>query len=89
MYICGICDSTFEKPKTVGACSERLGYEIEYYCPCCDSNAVEEAVTCRDCGEEFSEDDMQYINVTNSYDENIQGYICNDCLYTALEEIFG
>lgn len=89
MHICNNCKSHFREPKETGYCSDRRGIEAEYLCPCCDSNAVEEAVTCRDCGEEFSEDDMQYINVTNSYDENIQGYICNDCLYTALEEIFG
>jgi hypothetical protein len=86
MYICGICDSIFEKPKTVGACSERLGYEIEYYCPCCGSNAVEEAIICEACENACKEDKTRYIEVTNKYDETLKGYICDDCLYQALEE---
>ena len=86
MYICKICESTFEEPKTVGACSERLGYEVEYFCPCCGSNAVEEAVICEACENGYEEEKVRYIEVTNKYDETLQGYICNDCLYQALEE---
>lgn len=89
MYICGICDNTFEKPKTVGASSERLGYEIEYYCPYCDSNAVEEAIICEACDNACKEDKTRYIEVTNKYGETLKGYICDDCLYQALEEILG
>jgi hypothetical protein len=87
MYICDICGNTFEKPDKQGGFSDRHGLEEEYYCPCCGSNAVEEAVTCEACENVFTEDQVKFINVTNKYSENIQGYICEDCLYQAIEEI--
>ena len=87
MYICTYCESTFEEPIRKGCCTERLGIEVDEYCPCCGSNAVEEAIICEACENGFTEEQVKYINVTNKYSENIQGYICEDCLYQALEEI--
>ena len=89
MYICDICESTFEEPIKSGACSDRLGYEVEYFCPCCGSNAVEEATICEACDNACKEDKTRYIEVTNKYNETLKGYICDDCLYQALEEILG
>lgn len=87
MYICDMCGTTFSDPDVNGCCSERRGYEIEYLCPYCGSNAVEEAVKCEACGNEFKENNVRYISVTNKYNQEISGNICDDCLYEALEEI--
>lgn len=89
MYICDMCGTTFSDPDVNGCCSERLGYEIEYLCPCCGSNAVEETVKCDACENACEEEKIRYIEVTNKYDETLQGFICNDCLYEALEEFLG
>lgn len=89
MYICNICGCKFTDPDVKGCCNERLGYEVEYYCPCCGSNAVEETVKCDACENEYKGENVRFISVTNRHNLEVKGNLCDDCLYEALEEFLG
>ena len=59
MYICLECGNTFEKPKRI---YERLehGYMTIKECPCCQSQAFEQATTCEICGAYISQEQARY-----------------------------
>ena len=91
MYICEICKEVFDEPEISGFCDERLGYEIQYFCPVCHSASVSEAVQCKSCEEYFPDDEEKdkyhVFDFTNSYNEHLEGVICNDCLSQLIEEV--
>lgn len=57
MYRCDDCGRFFEKPVEVhddpsaSGVSLPSGYYVEWYCPYCNSDKVEEAGSCASCGE--------------------------------------
>lgn len=51
--------------------------------------ADDEPIICEACENACKENKTRYIEVTNKYGETLKGYICDDCLYEALEEFLG
>ena len=70
MYRCEDCGRFFEEPVVVhddpspSGVSLASGYDIEWYCPQCGSDQVEEAGECASCGEPIADGEV----------------LCEDCM---------